>query len=85
MQQDHLLAGSRQWSTQVLDHATSTEEFIQTGTAHLEHINSSMDTFLNQQLIEDKPTGTYFKLFTYYILYTMYGLFDGDFKYLTHH
>ena len=53
----HLLAAGHQWSEQILEQAKATEEFVQTGTTHLGHINSSVDTLFNQQLIEDKPTG----------------------------
>lgn len=53
----HLLAAGHRWSEQILEQSKATEEFVQTGTTHLEHINSSVDTLLNQQLIEDKPTG----------------------------
>ena len=53
----HLLAAGHRWSEQILERAEATEEFVQTGTTHLEHINSSVDTLFNQQLLEDKPTG----------------------------
>ena len=53
----HLLAAGHQWSEQILEQAEAAEEFVQTETTHLEHINSSVDTLFNQQLVEDKPTG----------------------------
>ena len=57
LQKQHLLAAGHQWSRQSLEQAETTQEFVQTGTAHLEHIHSSMDSLFNQELIEDKPTG----------------------------
>ena len=57
LQQHHLMAPGCQWSEQILEQAKATGEFVQTGGKYLEHIDSSVETLFNQQLIEDKPTG----------------------------
>jgi len=59
MQRDNLLASSCQWNEQLSQQAAATQEFAKTSSRQLDHIGSSVKLLLNEQLLEDKPTGAY--------------------------